>query len=109
MEKLTQVQFFDIERRYNKATMNMSFAHMMNQTKEFAEIISYGDEIVPFVLKAIKHSHTAGMNWVLVLQTITGKDIWKGTTPYIQGWRRYDVNRTIKAWVKWGELEGLID
>jgi hypothetical protein len=66
-------------------------------------IIALGDDVVPIILRDLQVKSSL---LVWALPEITGNDI---CPPRIEdGFRKWDVNAQIKAWLQWGGDKGLV-
>lgn len=116
---MTTEEFDALATEYDEASGFHSFPSGMMRSPGFHELVAGGEDVVRFILAemepAIQRADSmtgghrcVGMNWILVLTTITQQDIWSGES-MMSSWRAVDVLRTHEAWLEWGRANGYLD
>lgn len=93
---------------YDRATAYHSLPGPMADTPAFAALVAEGDAAIGAILRRFRDGGRAGMNLVLVLETITGERPLE-PEPVTPGFVAWDVPAILAAWVRWGEARGYLE
>ena len=103
---MTQAECNQLVREWSLNKMHHSFYHTICKGVQYDKLLAAGQEIVPFLLEALKTDIWMGIQYLL--HDITGEDIWAGETGPAPGWRQYNVKESAERWIEWGRNKGTV-
>lgn len=94
-------EFEQLATAYERETRMHSLPGPMRRTPSFQRLVAAGEAVVPSIIESFEKRERWGMNWVLILMTITGESPIQ-PKPVAGGLlASWNVEETCDAWVEW--------